>query len=77
MMWRVDHNRINKNKWFIQSSNGGSPQSSGWNSRREWSVVFAKEEQTASLWGGTATTAILAALAAFTPTLWKYIKINN
>lgn len=61
---------------YLQSSNGGRPQSSGWNSRSEWSTESAREEQPASVWGGTATTFILAALAALTPTLYRLTDQN-
>lgn len=64
-------------KIYIQSSNGGRPHSSGWNSSSEWSTLSAIKEQSASLWGGTATTFILAALAAFTPTLLKCVDQNE
>lgn len=55
-----------------QSSNRGRPHCSGWNSSSECSIESAMEYESDSFWSdGTATTFILAAFPALTPTLLK------
>lgn len=58
----------------IQSSNGGRPHSSGFNSRSERSTESAIEYWSNSEWkDGTATTFIPAAFPALTPMLSKLL----
>lgn len=62
----------------VQSSNRGRPHCSGWNSRSECSIESAMEYESDSFWSdGTATTFILAAFPALTPTLLKTRRRRN